>query len=102
MQAVTEKREHQIKVLDEQKQGWTQAYRENYELGRRVGAHRPAVWRVVLHIVAVTLLVAACCAFIEVWLSTPITTPRLLCYVCVLSRAHEVRRHSGRDRTVAP
>lgn len=84
LEAVTAKREHQISVLEQIKQTWLASYRENYQLGQRIGASRPGVWRVVLHIIAVVLLIAGCCVVVDSWLwQVMSTTGRQLLYTFV-------------------
>ena len=68
LQASNEKRDHQVKVLEEQKKAWLETYLENYQLGERIGASRGPGWRVALKILAVTLLIAGVCVLADFWL----------------------------------
>jgi len=83
LEAVTEKKDHQIEVLGELKKVWLEIYSENYELGRCVGARQLSLWRVLLQIGAVILLLVGVCAAIECWLDTPLTNSRLLAYAAL-------------------
>jgi hypothetical protein len=83
MQAVAEKRDRQIHMLEEQKQTWLHTYREHYLLGQRTGACQQALWRVLLHIAAVALLIASSCLLLDVWLQSLIPTGRMLLYSMV-------------------
>jgi hypothetical protein len=69
LEAALEKRDSQLKALDEQQAEWTQSYKQTHELGEKVGAWRLPLWQVVVKIVAVTLLVAAICFVINLLIS---------------------------------
>jgi hypothetical protein len=69
LEARLEKRDCQLKSLEEQQAEWTHAYKQTHELGEKVGAWRLPLWQVLVKIVAVTLLVAALCFVVNLLLS---------------------------------
>lgn len=103
LQAVVEKRDRQMQMVEQQKQAWLQSYRENYQMGEHIGAQRPAAWRVVLHIGAVTLLIAAFCAVADVWLQRLMTTDgRMWLYGCMTSGLGGLYAHLAVKAWVRP
>ena len=78
-----EKRDRQIAALEEQKKEWTNAYLENHEVGRIVGAQRQPLWQILVKIAAVTLLVLTGCFVLDPVIAGFIKSARLLIYLFV-------------------
>ena len=78
LQASNEKRDHQVKVIEQQKKTWLETYLENYQLGQRIGASRGPGWRVALKIGAVTLLIAGACVLADFWLRNVVQGGRVI------------------------
>jgi hypothetical protein len=80
-----EKKNSRQKALDELREEWKQAYLQNHELGRRVGARRLPLWRVILKIGAVVFVIVMICLLADPLVSGYILSDftRLLLYTCV-------------------
>ncbi len=78
-----EKRDRQIAALEEQKKEWTNAYLENHEVGRIVGAQRQPLWQILVKVAAVTLLVITGCFVLDPLIIGFVTSGRLLIYLLI-------------------
>lgn len=85
LEAEREMKESRLKALDELREEWRHAYLQNHELGRKVGARRLPLWRVLLKIGAVGFVLLAVCVFADPLVSGYITSgfARVLLYACV-------------------
>lgn len=59
LEGEAEKKESRLKALDELREEWKNAYLQNHDLGRKVGARRLPLWCAVLKIVAVVFVLLA-------------------------------------------
>jgi hypothetical protein len=69
LEAAGEKRDCQVRALDEEQSEWTETYMQAHELGGKVGAWRLPLWQVVAKVVAVTLLFAGGCFLVNLLVS---------------------------------
>lgn len=70
LEAAAEKRDQKLAAIDEKREEWKQAYLQNHELGRSVGAWRLPVWQVVIKIAAVFVLTLAACLVLNLLVSS--------------------------------
>lgn len=83
-EALTEKRDTRVLMLEKQSCELQQVYVEQHELGQRIGAKRAPLWRPVLRIVAVAALVCVACVLIDPWIAEYLGPRRSLLYACVV------------------
>jgi hypothetical protein len=104
--AAEEKRERKVASLVEQKKEVEQAYLQNVEYGRVVGAKQSPLWQAVLKIVAVTTLILAFCLLIDPMLSEYLDSllMRILVYVLIttgIGGSYAARAIKAWDRPTA-
>jgi hypothetical protein len=87
LEAEVEKRDARVKALAKRREEWHQTYLQNHELGRKVGARRLPLWRVLLKIAALALLLTVICLLLEPLMAGYIASGlmRGLLYTCVVT-----------------
>lgn len=82
LEARREKHESRLTELDNMREEWNSSYEHHHAMGQQIGARKTQLWRVILKIGAVILVIAACCLFLDPYVSSYIGSPsgRLLIY----------------------
>jgi len=70
LEAATEKRDQRLAVIDQKREEWKQAYLQNHEHGRSVGAWRLALWFSVLKIAGVFFAALLVCCGVNLLISS--------------------------------
>jgi ABC-type multidrug transport system fused ATPase/permease subunit len=87
IEALIAKRDARLAMLDEQGRQWQHAYQEKHALGRRIGASRAPLWRVVLRIAGVVAVASAACVIFDPLTAGYLDSRRLLFYGFVVAAA---------------